>query len=131
MTSYLLDTSFISAFCNKDDANHKKAQEISKRIKDGYFIIPSVVVAELSSFYKNLDFRNLVVKTSLNIASEIASVTSENILIYVSFVQEFLNNLKAVDSIILFLSIENDAKLLTFDKKLEKEFAKIYKKISE
>jgi predicted nucleic acid-binding protein len=129
MISYLLDTSFISAFCNKDDANHKKAQEISKRIKDGYFIIPSVVVAELSSFYKNLDFRNLVVKTSLNIASEIASVTSENILIYVSFVQEFLYNLKAVDSMILFLSIENDARLLTFDKKLEKEFVEISKRI--
>jgi predicted nucleic acid-binding protein len=129
MTSYLLDTSFLSAFCNKDDANHKKAQEISKRIKDGYFIIPSVVVAELSSFYKNLDFRNLVVKTSLNIASEIASVTSENILIYVSFVQEFLYNLKAVDSMILFLSIENDARLLTFDKKLEKEFVEISKRI--
>jgi len=131
MTSYLLDTSFISAFCNKDDANHKRAQEISKEIKDGYFIIPSVVVAELSSFYKNLDFRNLVVETSLDIASEIASVTSENILIYVSFVQEFLCNLKAVDSMILFLSIENDAKLLTFDKRLGKEFIEISKRISE
>ena len=129
MTSYLLDTSFLSAFCNKDDANHKKAQEISKEIKDGYFIIPSVVVAELSSFNKNLDFRNLAVETSLNIASEIASVTSENILIYVSFVQEFLCNLKAVDSMILFLSIENDAKLLTFDKRLEKEFTEVSKKI--
>jgi len=131
MTSYLLDTSFISAFCNKDDANHKKAQGISKEIKDGYFIIPSVVVAELSSFNKNLDFRNLAVETSLNIASEIASVTSENILIYVSFVQEFLCNLKAVDSMILFLSIENDAKLLTFDKRLGKEFIEISKRISE
>jgi hypothetical protein len=67
----------------------------------------------------------------LDIASEIASLTSENILIYVSFVQEFLNNLKAVDSIILFLSIENDAQLLTFDKKLEKEFAEISKRVSE
>jgi len=131
MKSYLLDTSFISAFCNKDDINYEKAQEISEGIKDGYFIIPSVVVAELSSFYKNLEFRDLAVKTSLDIASEIASLTSENILIYVSFVQEFLNNLKAVDSIILFLSIENDAQLLTFDKKLGKEFAKIYKRISE
>ena len=131
MTSYLLDTSFISAFCNKDDANHKRAQEISKEIKDGYFIIPSIVVAELSSFHKNLDFRNLVVETSLDIASEIASVTSENILIYVSFVQEFFCNLKAVDSMILFLSIENDAKLLTFDKRLGKEFIEISKRISE
>ncbi len=52
MTSYLLDTSFISAFCNKDDANHKRAQEISKEIKVIYFIIPSIVVAELSSFHK-------------------------------------------------------------------------------
>ena len=131
MKSYLLDTSFISAFCNKDDTNYEKAQEISKGIKDGYFIIPSVVVAELSSFYKNLEFRDLAVKTSLDIASEIASVTSENILIYVSFVQEFLNNLKAVDSIILFLSIENDAQLLTFDEKLGKEFAEISKRVSE
>lgn len=131
MISYLLDTSFISAFCNKDDANYEKAQKIFKGIKDEYFIIPSVVVAELSSFYKNLEFRNFAVKTSLDIASEIASVTSENILIYVSFVQEFLCNLKAVDSIILFLSIENDAKLLTFDKKLEKEFTEISKKIFE
>jgi predicted nucleic acid-binding protein len=129
MTSYLLDTCFISAFCNKEDPNYEKAREISKGIKDGYFIIPSVVVAELSSFYKNLNFRNFTIKTSLDIADEIASLTSESILIYVCFVQEFINNLKAVDSIILFLSIENDAKLLTFDKKLEKAFTQISKKI--
>ncbi len=64
----------------------------------------------------------------MDIASEIASVTSENILIYVSFVQEFFCNLKAVDSMILFPSIENDAKLLTFDKRLEKSLQKFLRR---
>jgi predicted nucleic acid-binding protein len=55
MKRYLADTSFLGALFNKDDVNHLNAKKIAQEVKDEYFIIPAVVIAELSSFNSDLD----------------------------------------------------------------------------
>ncbi|MFA5633893.1 MAG: PIN domain-containing protein [Candidatus Dojkabacteria bacterium] len=119
----MVDTSFVSSFFNSEDINHSKALQLAKSIYSEYIIVPSVVIAELStSFSKNEDFTNLILENVFDIASEIFPLDESNIFDYLAFQKDRANNLKALDSIILYSALVSDAELLTFDKKLKRKY---------
>jgi predicted nucleic acid-binding protein len=125
MNKYLADTSFLSAFFNKGDVNYAKAREMVKDVRNEYLIIPSVVIAELSSFHLNFELRELLIEEAVGAASEISSFGDHNVIAYLTFRRYYQDNLKTIDSIILFSAIDRGATLLTFDKELKKKYESI------
>jgi len=125
MSRYVIDTCFVSSLFNSEDVNHKKASDIAKVIYSDHLIIPSVVISELSCFTKNTRLKDTILENIFNIVSEIFPLDESNIFEYLSFQENFPNPLTAIDSIILFTSVINDAELLTFDKELKKNFESI------
>ena len=120
MNGYVLDTSFLSAFYNTKDVNHKEALEMSRNIDVGNLLIPIIVIAELANFKQNEKFRRLLLKEAKNIASEIPSLDENDLEEYLSFIENLPNNMTAIDSMILFLSVKYNAVLVSFDKKMMK-----------
>jgi len=120
MNGYVLDTSFLSAFYNTKDVNHKEALEISKNIDVGNLLIPIIVIAELANFKQNEKFRRLLLKEAMNIASGIPSLDENDLEEYLPFIENLPNNMTAIDSMILFLSVKYNAVLVSFDKKMMK-----------
>lgn len=121
MNKYLADTSFLSAFFNKEDANYSEARNMVREMRNEYLIVPSVVVAELSSFNKNVDLRELLIENAISTASEVSSFGDRDIMAYLTFRRYYQDNLTTIDSIILFSAIDRGATLLTFDKELKKK----------
>ena len=96
--------------CIRDSS---KALQLAKSIYSEHIIVPSVVIAELStSFSKNEDFTNLILENVFDIASEIFPLDESNIFDYLAFQKDRANNLKALDSIILYSALVNHACLL-------------------
>jgi len=120
MNGYVLDTSFLSALYNTKDVNHKEALEISKNIDVGNLLIPIIVIAELANFKQNEKFRRLLLKEAMNIASGIPSLDENDLEEYLPFIENLPNNMTAIDSMILFLSVKYNAQLVSFDKKMMK-----------
>lgn len=120
MNGYVLDTSFLSAFYNTKDVNHKEALEMSKHIDVGNLLIPIIVIAELANFKQNEKFRRLLLKEAMSIASEIPSLDENDLEEYLPFIESLPNNMTAIDSMILFLSVKYNAVLVSFDKKMMK-----------
>ena len=120
MNGYVLDTSFLSAFYNTKDVNHKEALEMSKHIDVGNLLIPIIVIAELANFKQNEKFRRLLLKEAMSIASGIPSLDENDLEEYLSFIENLPNNMTAIDSMILFLSVKYNAVLVSFDKKMMK-----------
>lgn len=118
MNGYVLDTSFLSALYNTKDVNHKEALEISKNIDVGNLLIPIIVIAELANFKQNEKFRRLLLKEAMNIASGIPSLDENDLEEYLPFIENLPNNMTAIDSMILFLSVKYNAVLVSFDKKM-------------
>ncbi len=120
MNGYVLDTSFLSAFYNTKDVNHKEALEMSRNIDVGNLLIPIIVIAELANFKQNEKFRKLLLKEAMSIASEIPSLDENDLEEYLPFIENLPNNMTAIDSMILFLSVKYNAVLVSFDKKMMK-----------
>jgi len=120
MNGYILDTSFLSAFYNTKDVNHKEALEMSKHIDVGNLLIPIIVIAELANFKQNEKFRRLLLKEAMSIASGIPSLDENDLEEYLPFIENLPNNMTAIDSMILFLSVKYNAVLVSFDKKMMK-----------
>ena len=118
MNGYVLDTSFLSAFYNTKDVNHKEALEMSKHIDVGNLLIPIIVIAELANFKQNEKFRRLLLKEAMSIASGIPSLDENDLEEYLPFIENLPNNMTAIDSMILFLSVKYNAVLVSFDKKM-------------
>ena len=125
MIKHLLDTSFLSALLNEKDSNYSEAIKIANEFGTAMITIPTVVFAELMSFSRNKKFRDFSVKTSLKMADEIPCLNPSNLKGYIAFTKDLPNSSTAIDSIILFLAKENNAELVTFDKKLQKLFKQI------
>lgn len=125
MNKYLADTSFLSAFFNKEDANYSEARNMVKEMRNEYLIVPSVVVAELSSFNKNVDLRELLIENAISTASEVSSFGDRDVMAYLTFRRYYQDNLSTIDSIILFSAIDRGATLLTLDKELKKKYEMI------
>lgn len=120
MNGYVLDTSFLSAFYNTKDVNHKEAVEISKSIDVNNLLIPFIVIAELANFKQNEKFRKLLLKETMNIASKIPSLDESDLEEYLPFIENLPNSITSIDSMILFLSVKYNAQLVSFDKKMMK-----------
>ena len=120
MNGYILDTSFLSAFYNTKDVNHKEALEMSRNIDVGNLLIPIIVIAELANFKQNEKFRKLLLKETMNIASEIPSLDENDLEEYLPFIENLPNSMTSIDSMILFLSVKYNAVLVSFDKKMMK-----------
>jgi len=118
MNGYVLDTSFLSAFYNTKDVNHREALEISKSIDVNNLLIPFIVIAELANFKQNEKFRKLLLKETMNIASEIPSLDENDLEEYIPFIENLPNSMTSIDSMILFLSVKYNAQLVSFDKKM-------------
>ena len=116
---YTLDTSFIVSLLNNEDVNHKKALNLAKTINDDDIIIPAVVIAEIMSYSKNKKFRDVVLKNTMEVLSEIFFLDQDNLDDYIQFRYRIENALTALDSIILYSAISTNSKLITFDKKLD------------
>jgi predicted nucleic acid-binding protein len=125
MSRFVVDTNFFSSFFNSKDSNHEKALEFANNMYYEYLIVPSVVIAELSSFVGDKDLRDTMIGNVFSIASEIFPLDEGNIFDYLAFQESFSNNLTAIDSVVLFSALARDANLLTFDKKLKKKYESI------
>jgi predicted nucleic acid-binding protein len=104
---------------NNEDVNHKKALNLAKTINDDDIIIPAVVIAEIMSYSKNKKFRDVVLKNTMEVLSEIFFLDQDNLDDYIQFRYRIENALTALDSIILYSAISTNSKLITFDKKLD------------
>lgn len=122
MSRYLADTSFLSSFFNSEDSNHQQALDFTATMQNEYLIIPSVVIAEMASFSRNKDLRDAMIGNVFNIAAEIFPLDENNIFDYLSFQESLVNNLTAIDSVVLFSALASGAELLTFDKELKKKY---------
>lgn len=125
MEKALLDTNFISALFNTNDSNHRVAVQISEGIASADIVIPSVVFAELMSLSKDKVRRDSNVKISLDIVNEIPCLDKSNLKRYIEFTKDLPNSFTAIDSVILFLAKENNARLVTFDKKLQRLYKEV------
>jgi len=125
MNGYVLDTSFLSALYNTKDVNHKEALDISKNIDVNNLLIPFIVIAELANFKQNEKFRELLLKETMNIASEIPSLDENDLEEYLPFIENLPNSMTAIDSMILFLSVKYNVQLVSFDKRMMKIANKI------
>ena len=122
MNKYVVDTSFLSSFFNAKDSNHQQALDFAEIMHNEYLIVPSVVIAEMSSFASNRDLRDAMLGNVFNMASEIFPLDEDNIFDYLAFQESFTNNLTAIDSIVLFSALVSGGELLTFDKELKKKY---------
>lgn len=130
MRKYVVDTSFLSSFFNSKDSNHQRALEFTNTMNNEYLIVPSVVIAEMSSFVQNRNLREAMLGNVFNIVSEIFPLDEGNIFDYLLFQEGFPNNLTAIDSVVLFSALVSSAQLLTFDKKLNKKYELVSKNLS-
>lgn len=124
MEKFILDTCYLCSLLNEKDVNNSLAVEIAKNLKDCLVLVPTVVIAELMSNFKNKHIRDITVKATFNIVDDTPSIDRNNIAEYVEFAKHLPHSFTAIDSIILFLAKESNAKLITFDKKL----LRLYKK---
>jgi rRNA-processing protein FCF1 len=105
---------------NEEDINHLLAVNIAKNLKGSKILIPAMVIAELMSNTRNKRARECTIKATLKTADEIPTLDDSNLIRYIDFAGNLPNTFTAIDSIILFLAKENNARLITFDKKLQK-----------
>jgi len=118
MNGYILDSSFLSAFCNKDDSNHDVALEIAKNFNiSSPILIPVVVFAEISRIpFANL--REKTLKICLDTVDYVLELEETEILDYLDFSKYLPKSCTAIDSLLLYFASSYGCKLITFDKGL-------------
>jgi predicted nucleic acid-binding protein len=123
---FVLDTSFVSSLLNIADVNHAKAKAMYAKISLSDSIIINIITKiELS--------RTKIEGADLQITEDFLSFSIDEVdFVDLSFSINLFNylnkiqvNLKTVDLCIFITAIQNNAKLLTFDLKLDKEFKRI------
>lgn len=118
MNGYILDSSFISAFCNTKDSNHSLALEIVKEFDiNSSILIPIVVFAEISRIpYPNL--REKALELCLETFDFIIELEESDIERYLDFSRCLPSSCTAIDSLLLYFASTYECKLVTFDKGL-------------
>lgn len=126
-STYVLDTSFISALLVEDDGNYLKAKNIFAELPDAYsVIIPRTVELELlvgvaQEIIEPISFYNLWQYLKVILVDIDANFIEE----YSHFLTKNKLRLKPIDSSVVFLAIKENAQLLTFDYKLETVYNKL------
>jgi len=117
MTEVILDTNFIFGLISYRDLHHSRATEIFSKLKfNCNLIIPYIAVSELivSGEEENFAFicKKLFGKFTYNNDDDLDFINSIDL--------KMKKSLKANDCLILALCKRYNARLITFDKKLEK-----------
>lgn len=119
---YTLDTSFLSSLINPEDSNHLKAKAIYEVIQVETLYISSASFAELY-FLSTKDFSIEYIEEFIeNLLLEIIYFDENLLKFYKSYFKKISKNLSPIDSIIYVSSIYAKSDLITFDKKLLKQF---------
>lgn len=120
VNTYILDTNFLHSLFVKEDALHGKAKEILIKLeKLGEFLIPFIVAAELLIAEKDgMDF----IKACRKLSKKFVKNTENDLIFIQSLPANDRKTLKANDCLIWAITKRFNAKLITFDKKLEKIF---------
>lgn len=124
-TKVVLDTSFISSLLNSEDLNHKDALDLySLKIRDSFFIIPFIVSIELLATIRHENLKQVIryLKEFNNHIRYPGEITFNK---FTDFIRSKKIALKSNDLFILFTAIDEEAELITFDSKLNKEYKKI------
>lgn len=116
----IIDSSFWVALFRNNDSNHHKAVKLVDNIR-GPIIIPNYVFEEVLTV--------LTYVVSRNVADQFVPyvLNNKNINVLINNLEEEANfflshqhKISFVDNTLLFLAKKHKAKLITFDKKLEK-----------
>jgi len=125
----LLDSSFLIAFLNPKDVLTKKAVEImkNKSQEDIELLIHPLVIIETLTVLKMRTKMDDVRKYENIIFSEVFNIIDDLEFDYKRKSQWLIffnkaNEMSVVDCILLDYSIKNRLELLTFDKRLEREY---------
>lgn len=118
MNGYILDSSFVSAFCNANDSNHDTALEIAKEFNLLFpILIPVVVFAEISRIpYSKL--REKALDLCFETLDCMLELEESDIEGYLDFPKSLPNSYTAIDSLLLYFASTYGCKLVTFDKGL-------------
>lgn len=122
----VLDTSFLSSLLIEDDDNYSKALLIYKtQIINSDIIIPMQAKAELFVMKRDLAPLDKIIRflNLFNYKTDFINAKQE--LQLIDFIEKYDPSLKSGDLMILFSAFNNEAELITFDKKLKQEFQRI------
>lgn len=123
----LLDTSYLIAFFNKDDIHHFDALELAKSISGRQAFIPMVIFSELMGVLNRKNETHFAHKIGRFIMSADSPIQIFKIDdsafddAWVHFRSREQHALSFVDCMLIALSKNMDAELLTFDKELALE----------
>lgn len=121
---YFLDTNFVYAVFSPNDSIHEKAKVIfDSEVDKNDIIISMSVVAELMSSKTSVNFLNICMSMT-------GGVLLNPIIDDLQFIDNHIlpqtrSTLKANDCLIMAMSIRLGARLMTFDKKLQKAYNKL------
>jgi predicted nucleic acid-binding protein len=120
---FILDTNFILSFLILNEPLNMDAIKIFSELpEDSEFIVPQIVAAELSISEEQ---HHLIFKSRI-FAQKFTS-NNENDLDYINSLSiEIKKPLKAIDCLILALCKRYNAKLITFDTKLQKAYNNLF-----
>ena len=126
MTTYIIDTSFIFSFADEDDSNYLKAREIMRNQEsNSKNLVPFIVAAELSIGSNFFDFVSL----ARSFSSKFINNNDKDLDFLKTIPSATARSLKANDCLILALCKRYNAKLLTFDLKLERVYKELLREI--
>ena len=127
---YVFDSSFLSSLFYETDINHEKAIKVFSELPSGsLFLIPATVYIEMLvglkrfPWFRDEKFYQFI--SSINV--EFVFIDNKFLRRYERFLNKRIAKLKAIDSTVLFTARENQAGILTFDKKLQKYSNQKYK----
>ena len=115
----VLDTNFLYALFIRKDSCHKEAKEILLSWDSTTeIIIPQIVVCELIISQEKLDFINL----SKKFTKRFTPNSEKDLNFILSIPPDVKIQIKAIDCLILSICKRYNARLVTFDKKLQKAY---------
>lgn len=120
----VLDTSILSAACNRRDSMHEVAKAyLSKYDPDTKVYIPATGLLELALLSGRLGDNIMELAMPLNLI--VFSIDENFSRGFRDFVRKTKFKLKPIDYSFLFIASEFEAKLLTFDDKLKACYEKL------
>jgi len=123
MKKYLIDTSFAISLFNEKDSNYKNAQTKTSTLPaDISIIVPVLVMIELAFNPFKENTRTTIFNNTEKLANSIININKSDINDFKLFVDKIENKIGTIDATILYLAFKHKAELLTFDKRLEKEY---------
>lgn len=117
MTKYVLDTNYLQSLFDETDVNSEKAAEILEALEEqAQMIIPQIVVAELLIGKDSTS----VIRNCKELVTDFEKNNDDDLKFISKIPYQKRKRLKANDCLVMAITKRNSAKLITFDKVLEK-----------